>query len=133
MGQTTPHDQVALRLISNRRPVAVGSHAPAGYMSTEQRKAAINDVSGTLKVNMRRALAGDVNFVAQAERINGAAKPHERLIHAVDALVLTLDHMTVFAKLRAALEHSECPYVAALRETVIDGYALLGLTTWSTK
>jgi hypothetical protein len=122
MGTATPHEQAALRLIP-RRPFAVGSHAPAGYMSTEQRAAAVQEVAGALKVNMRRAIAGDVNFVAQAERVNGSDKPRERLIHAVDALVLTLDHMTVFAKLRAALVHSECPHVAALRESVIDGYA----------
>lgn len=89
----------------------------------KSRDAAIADVAFELQSMMGMALAGHVNFLPSTTRRSPGERPIERTNHTIDALMDTLEHMTVGAKLRALLEHSECSYANELRVALMQGYA----------
>jgi hypothetical protein len=112
---------IRVATITTLRPVDVARKA-----ASAKRAKVISDVSAELSAAMGAALSGIVNKVPDhytTKSDEAGKRPIEGMQHTMDAVLLTLDHITAGAKLRALLEKSECPYARELRAALIAGYA----------
>ena len=81
----------------------------------------VNDVRDELRNEMRKALAGQQQFVPSFST-DSLNRRKEKLQPTFDALMSALDYENVGEGLSAVLAHSQCPLVAALRNHLVSAY-----------
>lgn len=81
----------------------------------------VSDVRDELRNEMRKALAGQQQFVPSftTDSLN---RRKEKLQPTFDALMSALDYENVGEGFSAVLAHSQCPLVAALRNHLVSAY-----------
>lgn len=108
-------------LAASKQALQHPPHSP--QVACDTRDAAIAAVSAELSASMAMALSGLLHFLPDHYRDKPGGKTIERTQHYVDALMVTVEHMTVGVTLRNLLQYSDCPYARELRAALIAGYA----------